>query len=464
MMKSRILRIFGLILCIVLFFSAFSCKKLIVQNGDVDQNKTADDFDLKGRILFTIDNSSFTEEMMSSVRAISDAFMRDYPNVVVTVEGASRSTFPTRISSGDIGDVFWCDENDTNNYHYNHNALMPLDSYLKPMNINMGDVYTGALDCGRYDGRLYMVPRDIGLMTLMFNADMLKEAGITFDCTVATPWEDFKDICRRVTVIGDDGKAEKMGLAIRIWWDVIWQMFFRAYGGEWVDSIRHRITITDSTEVMRGIQEIYDGVMEGWLYPQDQNITGDAGVRMSKIAPNEANFTQVAFQAVVSFSLMDSYGKTYDNYNVDWDFCPFPAFENHTVSAGATGYVVFNRTSNPDAAAALALYFLTENGQRAYHSQLGGSVPLLRSLAEDDFWKGKNEIWRDKNFSAFVSYTENTRPATAVVQCPYDVATILSNNNMMSLWNNVLSGKADLQTAFGKLQQQANEKWDQLGG
>ena len=30
---------------------------------------------------------------------------------------------------------------------------------------------------------------------------------------------------------------------------------------------------------------------------------------------------------------------------------------------------------------------------------------------------------------------------------------------MTALWNNILSGKVDLQTGFEKMQQQANEKW-----
>ena len=462
-MGNKIVRIALFVLALSLFAGVLGCGKQTVHTGDIDQDLTVEEMDIKGKILFTVDNSAATEDMMASVRSVAAEFMSEYPNVKVTVEGASRGTFANRISSGDIGDVFWCDENDTNNYHYNHNALMPLDAYLKPMNINLGDVYTGALDCGRYDGRLYMVPRNIGLSCLMYNVDMLEEAGIRFDNTVATEWESFKDICRQLTVVGDDGKARQMGLAIRLWWDVIWQMFFRAYGGEWVDSINHRITITDSTEVMRGIQEMYDGVREGWLYPMEQGISGEIGEYLSGIPGGDSNFAHVAFQYCTSFSYLDSYGKTYDSMEVAWDFCPFPAFETHTVSAGATGYVVYNRTDNPDAAAALALFFLTENGQRAYHSQLGGDVPLLKSLAEDDFWKDKSGRWADKNYDVFVSYTDDTRPATAVVQCPYDVADILSNSNMMTLWNNVLSGKVDLQTAFGRMQQQANEKWQQLG-
>ena len=462
-MKIKIARIVCIALAVILTAAVFGCHKTTIKTGDVDQDYTVDDLKIKGKILFTVDNSAAPEDMMTSVRAVAASFMSDYPSTQVVVEGASRTTFPNRISSGDIGDVFWCDENDTNNYHYNHNALMPLDAYFKPLNINMGDVYTGALDCGRYDGRLYMVPRNIGLSCLMYNVDMLEAAGIRFDNTVATDWESFKNICRQLTVVTDDGKAEQMGLSIRLWWDVIWQMFFRAFGGEWVDSINHRITITDSTEVMRGIQEMYDGVMEGWLYPMEQTISGETGDYLSSIPGGDSNFSRVAFQYCTSFSYLDSYGKTYDSINISWDFCPFPAFENHTVSAGATGYVVYNRTDNPDTAAAFALYFLTENGQRAYHGQLGGDVPLLKFLAEDDFWKAKSGEWLDKNYDVFVSYTDNTRPATAVVQCPYDVADILSNTKMQTLWNNILSGKVDLQTGFGQLQQQANEKWQQLG-
>ncbi|MBO5076024.1 MAG: extracellular solute-binding protein [Clostridia bacterium] len=461
-MKNRIsvmIRVLCLVLAVLLLGGAAACQKAPVQTGEVDQELTVEELDIRGSILFTVDNSDATDEMMAGVNAVATAFMQDFPNVRVHVEGASRTTFANRISSGDIGDVFWCDENDVCNYHFNHHALMPLDSYLKPLNIDMGDVYTGALECGKYDGRLYMVPRNIGLATLMYNADILKAEGIDFDNSIATDWETFKEYCRQVTQISQDGVVEQAGFSIRLWWDVIWQMFFRAYGGEWVDQKNHRITITDSAEVMRGIQEMYDGVMEGWLFPLGQTFSGNMAHKFSKIPNSDDNFTRVAFLDCVSFTYLDAYGKMYDQADVEWDFCPFPAFENHTVSAGATGYVVFNRTANPNAAAALALYFLTDHGQRAYHSQLGGDVPLLRSLAEDDFWKDKSSQWADKNYAAFVSYTDNTRPATVIVQCPFEVRDILSNEKMTALWNNILSGKVDLQTGFEKMQQQANEKW-----
>ena len=60
--------------------------------------------------------------------------MRKYPEVKVTVDEAHRNTYATRISTGEIGDVFWVDENDANNYKKNHNALLMLDYYMdKPV-------------------------------------------------------------------------------------------------------------------------------------------------------------------------------------------------------------------------------------------------------------------------------------------------------------------------------------------
>ena len=458
-MKKGIARIICIALAVLSVGLAASCRKVEIKTGDVDQDLTVTDLAIRGRVRLTYDNSNYTEEMNTCLRSFATAFMAEYPDAEVVLDGASRSAFGTRISSGDIGDVFWCDENDVNNYHFNHNALMPLDAYIKPMGIDMGNIYSGAIDCGRFDSRLYMVPRNIGLSAVIYNADMLKEAGITFDNTRATSWDDFKTICRQVTVTGDDGKILRAGFSLRLWWDVIWQMFFRGFGGEWVDSVNHRITITDSAEVMRGIQEMYDGVMEGWLYPLGQNLSGSVAEKFSEIPNDDSNFTKVAFLYFMSFTYLDSFGQMYDTADTDWDFCPFPAFPNHTVSAGATGYSVYNRTSNPDTAAALALYFLTENGQRAYHSQMGGDVPLLKSLAEEDFWRNKSYQWPDKNYDVFVSYTDNTRPATVIVQCPFEVREVLSNEKMLELWNNVLNGKTDLQTAFGIMQREANERW-----
>jgi ABC-type glycerol-3-phosphate transport system substrate-binding protein len=123
---------------------------------------------------------------------------------------------------------------------------------------------------------------------------------------------------------------------------------------------------------------------------------------------------------------------------------------------------VYNRTQNPDTAAAFALFFLTPEGQTAYHSQTGGNVPVLKSLADEEFWRGKGTPWEDKNYNAFVSYPDNTKPSSLASQVPIEIATIFSNDNMMATLAKIINGGADAQTAFNQMETKANEKWETL--
>ena len=458
---KTVVRIGLVVLCLTLIAGALGCRKAVIQYGDVDQDLTADQLAIKGTIRFTENNASNTEADSLAPKAIAAAFERAYPGTKVIYEEAPSSSYPNRISSGDIGDVFWGDATNLHNYHTNHNALMPLDSYIKPLNLDLGEVYSGAIDIGRIDGRLYMAPRNIGEHILIYNADILAEAGLEIENTQAIPWEEFKQMCKQMTKFGDDGKLTQVGASLKVWWHPIFQVFFRGYGGKWIDSVEHRVTIADSTEVMQGVNELFDGLRAGWLYPEDiaGNVRGELGTIYSGITDT---YSQACFKNFGDLSWTVSYGTAYDALKINWDFCPFPALPVHTVSTGATGYLVYNRTLNPDTAAAFALFFLTEAGQRAYHGQTGGNVPLVKSLAHEDFWHEQGTAWSEKNYDAFVAYADKTQPTNVVTLAPQEVADLFSTSAMQQLFANVLSGNMDVLTAFNQLQTKANEKWNTI--
>ncbi len=456
--KSRIIRMIAAVIAVLSVIGVTACSRAPIQSGDVDQSKTVDDLSIRGKITFSETNIASEDDTLAS-RAIVRAFEDAFPNVDVIFEEAVRATFTTRISAGDIGDVFWGDEADMYNFHKVHNAVMPLDSYIQPLNIDLGDVYTGALDTGKSDGRLYMAPRNIGEHIMTYNVDMLKAEGISYDGIEALDWDTFKSYCRALTKFDDFGKVTQTGSSMKIYWYPVWQVFFRGYGGTWIDSTKHVISIVDNAEVMQGLNEMLTGVTEGWLYPEDfaSQITGEVATMYSLITND--NFATAGFKTFGDLSGLNQVGNAYDRLEVDWDFCPFPALPTHTVSTGATGYMVYNRTNNPDTAAAFALFFLTAEGQRAYHSQAGGNVPLLKSLSEETFWKGKGTVWTDKNYGAFVSYPELTRPASVDVQAPGEIAALFNGENMKKALSRILSGEADVYTVFSKIQTEANEKW-----
>lgn len=458
-MKKRVaLKFASLVAAAVMTVSFAACRERPVQSGVVDQDLTEEDLKIRGSIVFTETNIGSEEDTLAS-RSIVRAFNASHPEAEVIFEEAPRATFATRISAGDIGDVFWGDEADLYNYHKIHNAVMPLDSYIKPLNIDLGDVFTGALDTGKSDGRLYMAPRNIGEHIMTYNVDMLKAEGLSYDGLEALDWETFKTYAKALTKTDDSGRITQTGSSMKIYWYPVWQVFFRGYGGTWINSVTHKISIVDNSEVMRGLEEMLSGVYEGWIYPEDfaNQITGDVYDKFSLL--NNDNFSTACFKTFGDLSGLNSVGNAYDRLEVEWNFCPFPALPTHTVSTGATGYMVYNRTDNPDTAAAFALYFLTPEGQRAYHSQAGGNVPLLMSLSEDPFWMGKGTVWTDKNYSAFVSYPELTRPASVDVQAPGEIAELFNGENMKKALSQILSGKADVYTVFSKIQTTANEKW-----
>ena len=110
--QKRIGRIVIVTLTVVLLAGVFGCQKAPIQDGDVDQELTVADLEIKGTIKFTENTAGSSEADLLAPKAIVASFERTYPGTKVVFESADRSSFPARISSGDIGDVFWVDATD----------------------------------------------------------------------------------------------------------------------------------------------------------------------------------------------------------------------------------------------------------------------------------------------------------------------------------------------------------------
>lgn len=444
-----------ILLISAILFSVSACKRLAPIN---DGMKAEDDpLNIDGEIMFTISNESGTRSEAAAPIAFANAFMDKYPNVKVKIDEANRTTYPTRISSGEIGDVFWCDANDANNYKKNHNALMMLDYYKDRLKIDSENVFSGALSSGMIDGRLYMVPRNIGQQILIYNKDAVKQANIEMPAGgTALTWEDFKGVCRQLT-LEENGAYTQVGALFKIWWSPVWQSFAEGFGGKWIDTIKKEVYFVSDEKVMQGINELVDALNEGWLKADNVSYTGVKGDMYKSLS--DLNYV---FRTFGDMQWITAYGDAYDNANIDWDFCSFPQLPTHKVGAGATGYVVYNRTRNVDTAAAFALFFLSEEGQRAYHGTSGGNVPLLKSIANEDFWRMTDSKWADKNFDAFVSYPEANIPASVICRAPAEISNILSNEAMTTAFGQIINGARDVQTVFADLETRCNETWQKL--
>ena len=440
-------KVFILFWVLILFSSMLACQK---ETHRIECDFGCDyELKIEGEITLTVNSENGT----SGEEAAIHAFEEKYPGVKVVIEKSDIAKYTKLIAAGEIGDVFWCNANDAITYKRKHSALLMLDYYFNKLNIDIANVYNGAYQSGIIDGHLYMIPTNFQQQVMIYNTDAITKAGISLPVKdEAITWEYFRYICRELTLY-ENSHTVQVGASFKLWQSDIWQAFAIGWGGTWCDADNKTVSFVSDEKVMRGINEMFEICTEGWMTIEDIDYPADHGTL--------ADYQHV-FRNFSDIQLITEYGSAYDNNNINWDFCPFPALPTHKVCADATGYVVYNRTRNYDTAIAFALFFLTEDGQRAYYSAEDFNVPSLKSLANETFWKMPDTNWSNKNFDAFISYPDAVIPANVATIAPIEIAEILSDSNMKNKFQEIIHGTKSVEDVFTELENTCNETWSTL--
>ncbi len=440
-MKKITIKVLALILAVIGVISFAACRQAVIQDGVVTLPPEGGEIEVKGSIKFSYSGGT-SEDNRGAANAFIEAFQKKYPNVVVQRDYAATAP-STRISSGDIGDVFYFAEVDAYNYAVTQAALMPLEYFMEVLNIDRGDVYSGIYDAGMINNHLYYIARDFNQLLFIYNANAIESKALTSRIVPEWTWQEFLQLCEEIT---DD---DYYGATLNMPYAPQFIPFLEAYEGrgKWFSLKDKKIDVT-SGDTLKAINEALDACRKGHI---NLMIGGDFGGK-------ESVFNYLVYPSI------NSTAKTYDQKMVDWDLINLPLFEHPAFGAGSSGWGVFNRTSNPTAAAAFALFFYTQEGQRAFNGQTGGSVPLLASLKSDDFWKHPNDEWSDKNWDACV-YKAEDYATVGQFNCllPPEIAEIFSMSNLTTVLTKALNGNQALEDGMATLEQRANEKWKTIG-
>ena len=236
-------------------------------------------------------------------------------------------------------------------------------------------------------------------------------------------------------------------------WSPVYTAFFEAYThkNSWCDTSNKKITFIDEEgKIIKAIVEALDLAKKGFASIDGVNNNFEA------FSGKEGIFKTCVYPGV------QSSGREFDNRGVEWDLINMPLFEKASFGCGSSGVGVFNRTKNISSAAALALFFLTPEGQRAFNAGSGGSVPLLKSLDDEDFkdWKYPDDPdWSTKNWDAFV-YLADVASTPGQVKCrmPIEVAEQI-DGQIKTILTNDLKGSTSCSDGFKELETRCNEIW-----
>ena len=147
---------------------------------------------------------------------VIERFEKQHPNVKVTyVSGIKREDYSEWLAEQFLDDeepdIFFVPAEDFNMYS-SMGALMDLTRFfLLDGTFDRKDYYPSAYCYGLFEGKPYALPRESVLTFMFVNKSLLAREGIAMPSNDWT-WEDFLDICRKVTRDTDgDGQPDQFG-------------------------------------------------------------------------------------------------------------------------------------------------------------------------------------------------------------------------------------------------------------
>jgi multiple sugar transport system substrate-binding protein len=208
------------------------------------------------RVLMTDD--WVTVPFVDAVRS----FEREHPNVRVVIEKGPISILTDAvragISSGAPPDV-------VQSHAFSaagQGLAQPLDD-LWASHLDAGEFFPGAVEDVTWAGRKYGVPLDTNALVLLYNAELLRRAGVPEPRPDMT-FTEFEALVQRLTTA--DGQRRGFVVPNSTWWTYGW---IKANGGETVDigndgQVRLRL---DSPEVVQTVSFLSGLIQKGYAFP-----------------------------------------------------------------------------------------------------------------------------------------------------------------------------------------------------
>ncbi len=270
-------------------------------------------------------------------------------------------------------------------------ALLPLDPFMKETpGFDIGTYYKPIVQAHTYQGQLYVLPRDIAPIGLIYyNRELFKAAGIPYPDGTWT-WDfkvrpelrekDFGWVCQQLTKKDAQGKVYRWGFASD-YPELLARTFTYSSGGGYANDSEHPTEVTiGQPKTIRAYQYASDFMNVMHFMP---NSTETSGVLMAtaqqlftsqKIAMYENGIWMVP---QIRKDLIPGKEGFFD-----WDIALFPAFADGTRSAptGGSGYCIFNGTAHPHEAWLLTKYMAGPVAMTAM-AKAGIAQPAIKSIA-----------------------------------------------------------------------------------
>jgi multiple sugar transport system substrate-binding protein len=129
-------------------------------------------------------------------------------------------------------------------------ALQPLDSYIASSKvIHQSDFFSSTWNTGVFRGHVYAIPYDFDTVSLYWNKDLLKKAGLDPETPPAT-WDELQRYAEKLTIKDKKGNLTQVGFSpTLLGFTTAQEMWGWALGGRYWDYAQTKPTLTDPANV-----------------------------------------------------------------------------------------------------------------------------------------------------------------------------------------------------------------------
>jgi len=303
--------------------------------------------------------------------------------------GDHMQAMKTRLAGGTAADLFYLDVFVFEEFAKT-GALLPLDAYLKDFPLN--DYSLPLREAFTYNSRLYGLAKDFSTLSVIYNKDIFKKAGVR-EPKAGWTWQEFRTTALAL-------KAKNFAPTILEADFNRWIPFVNAFGGRVVDD---RLSVAlGEKKSMAGLNFAADLVLKDKVAVRASDVgsgwEGEA-FGQEKVAMIMSGPWSVSF-------VRDNYPNVYKNMGV----VEMPKAEKNATMIYTVAWVI-NKQTKDRAAAIKVLKYLVSEGQEIFVKKAGvlGSSAAIAAKDTDalkvPFYKGAayGSAWRVRTPSGLFS-------------------------------------------------------------
>lgn len=333
-----------------------------------------------------------------AIKKAVEGFEKHYPWIKVKLESVTnyqQEKLLNQVAGNCAPDVAMLDFNGFRRFA-SRGVLYELDDFIaKTPGFDLKAYYKPIVDAHSYQGKLYVLPRDIAPIGLIYyNKDLFRQAGIPFPDGSWTwdfhPRPALREKCftwvmQQLTKKDRNGKVVQYGYAPG-WPGLMLEMLAYSQGARaWDDrEAPTRVNFNDPRYV-KSLEFMRSAMLDKkWIPSPNELRTGLNTNAHLLFAQGRLAMYQVGIWEVASFKKEIVKGQ---QGSFDWDIALAPAFREGTRAfpTGGSGYAILKQTKHPWEAWLATMWMAGPPGMLEM-AKLGFAQPAIRSLALQSPW------------------------------------------------------------------------------